>query len=74
MECEHQFVATTQRRKVTAQGLLGVIGVVAGLICLFANPILGVLIIIASLIIASIGRNKSVLICAKCGERAPVKL
>jgi hypothetical protein len=69
--CDHQYVSTTRKRAVTAQGIFGVLMVLVGLLCLIFNPIFGVLVVIAGVLVASIGRTRTVLMCAKCGAAAP---
>lgn len=69
--CDHQYVSTTRKRAVTAQGIVGVLLVLIGVLCLLLNPIFGVLLVIAGMIVASIGRNRTLLMCAKCGVDAP---
>lgn len=69
--CEHQFVSTTQKRGATIQGVFGAILFVIGLLVCVANLVAGLLVIALGIGISMIGRNKAVIVCAKCGEPSP---
>lgn len=71
MDCEHQYVATTKKRAVTPQGVFGVILAIAGFIALVGNVIVGGVLILVGIVIGMIGREKTVIRCAKCGDPSP---
>jgi hypothetical protein len=71
MACEHQFVPITTARTVTVPGIIGAIAGAAGLLLLIFNVFAGLVLIALGVITGLIGRNKTVVRCAKCGEPAP---
>lgn len=73
-ECNKgELVATTQSSAVSIAGLLSVLIVIAGLVALMANPLLGVLAIILGVLVGTLGRpRKTVLVCPHCHANTPL--
>lgn len=71
MACEHQFVSISTSRMVTVPGIIGAIVGTAGLLLLPFDAVAGLVLIALGVITGLVGRTKTVVRCAKCGEPAP---
>lgn len=71
MDCDHQYVSTKQTRFVTGPGLFGTLLFLVGIPLFLISPIFGLCLVVGGILIAMIGRKAEVIVCAKCGGRAP---
>jgi hypothetical protein len=71
MACEHQYVSTQKTKFITAGGLFGALMFLIGIFAFIASPLIGVALIIGGIVVSIIGRKGTIIMCAKCGERAP---
>lgn len=70
--CNVALVPVQKKRAVSVSGLLSVIVVIAGLITVFGNVVVGILVMILGLIIGAVGGGKkTVMVCPKCGTEGP---
>jgi uncharacterized protein YbaR (Trm112 family) len=69
--CNVALVMKEQKRKVSLQGIVGIILLIAGVIGLLVGGLLvGGVIIILALIIGTVGNKETVMICPQCGTVA----
>jgi len=68
--CEHQYMPVKKARSVTFGGIIGILLLIVGIATFMFNAVVGLLLIIVSLILGMTGREKTVLVCSKCGEAA----
>lgn len=66
--CNVALVMKEQQRKVSLQGIVGMVLVFVGLIALFTSGlIVGGIIILVALVIGTVGNKETVMICPQCG-------
>lgn len=73
MVCRHcniQLVAHEKTSMVSTAGILGAVGFLIGLVALFASPIVGLVIIIASIATGFMRSKTLVMTCPRCGAVA----
>lgn len=69
--CNVALVMKEQQRKVSLQGIVGMVLVFVGLIALFTSGlIVGGIIILVALVIGTVGNKETVMICPQCGTVA----
>lgn len=72
-KCNGELVPVERAPTVSIAGLIGAVVGVAGIIALFANPLLGIgLIVLGAVIGATMRRKKLVLICPRCKTETKV--
>ena len=69
-KCHVAQVPTQKTRMITAGGIAGALLFLIGLVVVFINTIVGLMIIILSVIISYSGAGKkTVMVCSKCGKQ-----
>jgi hypothetical protein len=69
-KCNVALVPVERKKAVSAAGLLGVLIFLFGLMFVFFNPIVGILMMILGVIIGAVGRGKSIqMVCPRCGTQ-----
>ncbi len=71
MSCEHQYVSTRKTKFITGPGLFGSLLFLAGIPALAFGVLPGVVLMVLGIAIGMVGRKAEVILCAKCGEKAP---
>lgn len=69
-ECNVALVATQKKKSLSVAGLIGALLFVIGLITMFVNVVVGILLMILALIISVVGRgSKTIMVCPQCGKK-----